>query len=79
MDRDLEEQIDHVARAVTGLVRFRPGRLVALVVAAPGGGSNEDLRIALERRLAEAGIDFVDIQVRRGTGPVHLESAEFER
>ena len=74
----LDSQIDALGRAVSGLVRQRSGRLVAITVTLPSDVAAGDLKHLLTGRLALSGLDFVDITVLAQEGPVRLVSAEFE-
>ena len=78
-DIELRRQLDHLARRVCAMVDTQPGRLVALHLRAPRGIDEMRVRSVLEPRLADSGLDFVEIRVRDHSPAIFLETAEFER
>jgi hypothetical protein len=76
----LEDQVEVVALDACRRVRERAGRLTALTVGLPAGADVACFEAALVRRLASAGIEFVDlgfVPVVAGDAP-HVLRARFE-
>lgn len=75
----IETFVDHVAQSVSGYVRRRPRRLVALTVEAPRHVAPTQLHPRLLRRLADLGLTDLTLSVVEGDGVGRVSSLEFER
>lgn len=77
--RSRADVVDALGSAVSDRVAKEKGYLVSLRIAVPAGGALEWWEDAIEARLAEAGIDYVDTVVERGAGPdAEILDARFE-
>jgi hypothetical protein len=73
------EALDGIARAVSILVSTRDDHLAAVTVAGPPGLLGPGIEHQLQERLAEFGLDFVEVRtVPAATGPLRLVSTEFD-
>ncbi len=72
------EQVDALAVRVCDEVEARPGWLSSITVTLPPTASEDDWLPLIEARLADAGIDHVDILTSRQPGPVTLLHTRFE-
>ena len=74
----VRDDIDYLAREVTIDVSRHPDRLlVALEVTLPWHMDGPRFIRSLQCRLAESGLDFIDIVLRREVGPTRLISATY--
>ena len=71
-------EVQALAQATLALVLERSGRLVGLSVRAPVEMDVRELRQALSEELSAVGIEFIDLDVRPGLGPLRIVAAEFE-
>ena len=79
MPLELSAMIDDLVGRAWRLARQRSGRLAGLVVSLPWASHSEQLVEELDRRLTEAGLPNVEIEVRLGDGAPKLLVVEFER
>jgi len=80
MDRvDIQHQVEVLARELTALMLRRPHHhLTSLHVSCPAEIRAQDLKRLVSRRLAECGIDFVDVYMVEEGGPVRMVAAYVE-
>jgi hypothetical protein len=73
----LVEEIEALAQTALRLVRESPGRLVGLTVRIPPDLPTGRFRELFGQRLADVGLDFVDLAVESGSGPMRIVAADF--
>lgn len=66
-DRTRDEQVDALAVELVNRVAQNPGTLTAVRIGLPDGEERDPWETALTRRLAEMGIEFVDLVFTPGT------------
>ena len=76
---ELSRMIDDLVGRAWSLARQRSGRLAALSVALPGPTQPQWITEELDRRLTEAGLPGVEIEVQYGAEAPKLLVVEFER
>ena len=79
MPLELSRMIEDLVGRACSLARQRSGRLAALSVALPGGMQPEAIIAELDRRLTDAGLPGVEIEVHLGADTPKLLVVEFER
>lgn len=73
---ELHDQVEHLARELTALMNERAHRhLTCVHVTCPPGVQPRQVKVLLARRLAESGIDFVDVYPHEEPGPLRLLAA----
>ena len=79
MPLELSRMIDDLVGRAISLARQRSGRLAALAVALPGAIRPDRIVEELDRRLTDAGLPGVEIEVHSGAEAPKLLVVEFER
>ena len=76
-DEWMAKETDALAQAALRIVRERTGRLVALIVRIPADLDAERFRQQFDARLADVGLDFVDLSIDPERGPLRIVAADF--
>lgn len=79
MPLELSRMIDDLVGRAWSLARQRSGRMAAMRVALPGTTEVERVADVLRKRLAEAGLPGVDVEIEVSGDSARILVVEFER
>lgn len=73
----IAKEVEGLAQVALKLVAERSGRLVRLTVRIPADFGSERFCRLMDARLADVGLDFVDLSVDATPGPLRIVAADF--